>query len=405
MRVDRGCGRDLAGGIDHGDLHAGAEARIEAHGRARSGRRGEQQVAQIAREHAHGLVLRRLPEPHAQIDREMDLHARPPGPAHGVVEPFVGGPAAIHDVELAGDALLVHRWPAGGCLRGVFRLEVQVEHAFLLAAEHRQDAVRGHFRKRLGEVEIIGEFRALGLLLFLHLRREPAAPPHLLAQIADQIRVFGEALDQDRARAFERGAGIGHALLRVDEGGRQRIGHLRRVGQQRQRQRLQAGLPGDLRLGAALRLVGQVDVLQPRLRIRRHDPRFERVVELALLADAVEDRGAALLHLAQVAQPLLQRAQLRVVEHAGGFLAVARDERHRRAAVQKLNCRLDLRRPHAKLFRNPLFDGFHLCRSALWGRRLGQRESCHHTGHARGDSNAARGCCGKAATGSRFNHC
>jgi hypothetical protein len=65
------------------------------------------------------------------------------------------------------------------------------------------------------------------------------------------------------------------------------------------------------------------------------DRGFQRGVELALLADRFEDRGAALLELAQVASGALQRAQLRVVEPAGDFLAVARDERHRGAAVEQ----------------------------------------------------------------------
>ena len=45
-----------------------------------------------------------------------------------------------------------------------------------------------------------------------------AVRPHLLAQRADQVGVFGEALDQNGARAVERGSGIGHLLLGIDEG-------------------------------------------------------------------------------------------------------------------------------------------------------------------------------------------
>ena len=161
-----------------------------------------------------------------------------------------------------------------------------------------------------------------------------------------------------------------------DERRRQSVRHFRRIGQQRVRQRLKPRLFGDLRFRAPLRLIGQIDVFEPRLRIRRHDLRFERVVELALLADAAKDRGAALLKLAQIPQPLFQRAKLRVVEHAGDFLAVARDERHRRAAVQKLDRRLHLLRPHAKLFRNPLFDGFHLMPLRMYeAARAGRLES------------------------------
>ena len=79
------------------------------------------------------------------------------------------------------------------------------------------------------------------------------------------------------------------------------------------------------------------------------DRRLERGVELALLADRVEDDRAPLLQLAQIVQPLLERAQLRVVERAGRFLAIARDERHRRAAVEQGDRGLDLLLADAEL--------------------------------------------------------
>ena len=235
----------------------------------------------------------------------------------------------------------------------------------------------GNLGQRLGLIEIVREFRAFGrgLLVVLHLRGEAATAPHLLAQIADEVRVLGKALDEDRARAFQRGCGVGDALLGVDEGRSDRVRYLRRIGEQRIRQRLKPRLLRDLRLRPPLWLVRQIDVFEPRLRIRRHDLRFERGVELALLADRVEDRGAALFQLAQVAEPLLQRAQLRIVEHARRLFAVARDEGHRRAAVQKLDRRLDLLRPHAKLFRNPLFDGFHRLPLRCVRRPRGRLES------------------------------
>ena len=297
----------------------------------------------------------------------MPLDARPPSPAHGVVQPLVGRAALVGDVEFARDAGLVKARAAGRRLRRVFRLEIQIEHALLLAAIHREDAVRGHLRKRLRLVEIVGELGGLGrvLLVVLRLGCEAASAPHFLAQIADEVRVFAEALHQDRARAFERRGRVGHALLGIDERSGDGVGEFRWIVEQRIRQRLKPRLFRDHRLRAPLRLVGQIDVFEPRLRIRHHDLRLEHIVELALLADRVEDRGAALLQLAEVAEPLLQRAELRVVEHAGHLFAVARDEGHRRAAVQKLDGRLNLLRPHAKLFRNPLFDGFHQSRSAI----------------------------------------
>ena len=59
------------------------------------------------------------------------------------------------------------------------------------------------------------------------------------------------------------------------------------------------------------------------------------VGELALLLDGGEHRRAALVEFAQVAESLLERAELAVVEAAGDLLAVPRDERHGRALVEQ----------------------------------------------------------------------
>ena len=139
--------------------------------------------------------------------------------------------------------------------------------------------------------------------VFLPLRTVEAITPvrpHLLAQRADQVGVFGEALDQDGARAVERGGGIGHLLFGIDEAGRDDLRIVLRLRQQQLGQRLEAGFLGDLGLGAALRLERQIDVFQPSLAVGGEDRRFQRGVELALLADRIEDGGAALLELAQI---------------------------------------------------------------------------------------------------------
>jgi hypothetical protein len=68
----------------------------------------------------------------------------------------------------------------------------------------------------------------------------------------------------------------------------------------------------------------------------------QRVGHLALLDDAGDDRRAAFLEFAQVGEPLLERAQLRVVEAAGRFLAIAGDERNGRTLVEQLDRGADL---------------------------------------------------------------
>ncbi len=145
--------------------------------------------------------------------------------------------------------------------------------------------MRGQRGERLGEVEVVGELGTGVLLAVAHPGGEPASCPHPLAQRPDQVGVLGEPFDQDRTGAVQRGGGIVDPPLGVDEGGRGRLRVERRITQQRLGQRFEARLSGDLCLGAAFGLVGQVDVLQPRLRVGGHDLCLEGIVQLALRAD------------------------------------------------------------------------------------------------------------------------
>jgi hypothetical protein len=137
------------------------------------------------------------------------------------------------------------------------------------------------------------------------------------------------------ARAVERRFGVGDVLGAILGGHRHRVE--RRIGQQSVGQRVQSGFARELRLGAPFRLVGQVDVLDPRLGVGGHQRCPQRVGELALLLDGGQHRVAALVEFAEVAEPLLERAKLPVVEAAGDLLAVPRDERHGGAIVEQLH--------------------------------------------------------------------
>ena len=72
--------------------------------------------------------------------------------------------------------------------------------------------------------------------------------------------MLGEALDQDRPRALQGLRRGGDALVLVDEGCRLPARISAGIGEERVGQRLKAGFAGDLGLGAALQLVGQVEV-------------------------------------------------------------------------------------------------------------------------------------------------
>jgi len=57
VRIDRGGVQQLARGIHHGDLAAGPDARIDTHHGLRAGRRGQQQLVQVAAEHLDGFAF------------------------------------------------------------------------------------------------------------------------------------------------------------------------------------------------------------------------------------------------------------------------------------------------------------------------------------------------------------
>ncbi len=182
--------------------------------------------------------------------------------------------------------------------------------------------MRGQLGERFRELEVVGELRAVVLLAGPHGGGHLAARPHRLPELADEVRILGEAFDEDGARTIEL---LGGVPGRIGGG----------VADERVGDGLVTGLAGDLRLGAPLRLERQVDVLEPRLGVGEHDLAAQRVVELALRLDRFEDRDAALVEFAQVAETFLESAQLGVVETAGRLLTVTRDERHGRAAVEQ----------------------------------------------------------------------
>ena len=100
------------------------------------------------------------------------------------------------------------------------------------------------------------------------------------AQLADQIGIFGEVLGEDVARAFERRLHVRHFV--GDVGGGEFRRHCGAVGEDGFGERPQAALAGDLGAGAALRLVGQIDVFELGLGGCGGDLRLQVVGQLAL---------------------------------------------------------------------------------------------------------------------------
>ncbi len=332
VRIDRLGRQQLAGGIDHGDLAAGADARVQPEHGPGTGRCGQQQVLEVVAEHRDGFGLGLLAGLVEQVQQQVHVQLRAPGQAAGVQQPAVRRAALVGDAGAA-------RHPAFGVLVAGVGIAAGVqfkEQDFLAArAEQRQQPVRGNLRQRLGMLEVIAVLGAFGFLAFGDAGTDHPDLAQPLAQLADQRRVLAPAFHQDRARAFQRGLGIGHALVGIDETGGEGLRIPGRVCEQAVGQRFQPGFAGDLRAGAALGLVRQVQVLQPRLGVGSQDLVAQLVAQLALFPDAGEHRGTAVFQFAQVGQAHFQVAQLGVVQAAGDFLAVAGDERNAGAFIEQ----------------------------------------------------------------------
>jgi len=195
--------------------------------------------------------------------------------------------------------------------------------------------VRRHGADRFRIVVVVAEFLAFfAFLAFDHRRHQHALIEQIVAQLAEQFGRFAELLREDVACAVERSLDIGDAFLCIDvlRGFRLRIEQ--RVREQCVGERLQAGLAGDLRTRAALRLVRQIEVFEHLLAVGAFDRGAQLVRQLALFVDARDDRGAAVFEFAQIQQAFFERAQLRVVEIAGDFLPVSGDERNGRSFIE-----------------------------------------------------------------------
>ncbi|CPW61320.1 Uncharacterised protein [Mycobacteroides abscessus] len=228
-------------------------------------------------------------------------------------------------------------------------VEVEGQNLFLLTAHDGKYPVRGHGFQGFGELKVVAVFlcrfgfrRVLGPWG----RPQRTFRPELGAGSAHQLSVLGRPFDENVAGTVQGGVGIGDAL--GEELGGHHIRHQVRVGQQAVGQRFQSGFARDLRLGAPLGLVRQVDVLDPRLGVGREQRGLQFVGQLALLLDRGQHRGTALIEFSQVAQPFFQFTQLAVVQAAGDFFAITRNERDRRALVKQPHGGRDLGLGHGQ---------------------------------------------------------
>ena len=340
MRVDRVGGHNLARCVYHSNFDSGAQAGVEAEGDARSGRCCKQQVMQVGGKDLDGLGFRGFTQTALEFGVQAGQEPYPPGQAHTVAQPGIGGAPLIADIKAPSD----HSFGDALAYLVVRNHQLQKDNTLVACAEQGKGTVRRDGLDRLAEVEVVSEFRTFLLLAGEHAALQLCVVPQPLAHGTAEFRVLRPILHEDLPRALEHGPGIGEAGLFVQVVHGQLLGIMRGIFQDQLRQRCYPRLAGDLRLGAAFGFVWQVDVLEPGLRVSPQHRQLQFRGEFALLIDAVEHCGPPLFQFTQVDQPLLQRTQLRIVQPTCRFFTVAGDKRHGRAAVQQANRCLHLLR-------------------------------------------------------------
>ncbi len=258
----------------------------------------------------------------------------------------------VLETEFSGNAAFGHAGTSS--LRFVRQHDGETEEILLATAEQCEGAVRWDISNSFAGIEVVGELRAFFFLARHDGRLPLSAVPQQLTQSADEFRVLGERLHQNPACALECCSRIGDALLRVDERRGLGIRNQHGILQQTLRQRLQSGLARDLAARAALRLEGQVEIFKASLRIGLLNGPGQLRRQLALFLDAFQDCRSPILELAQIGQPLFERAELGVIEPTGGFLAIPGDERNGGFVVEKSNRGLDLWKARADVLGNAL---------------------------------------------------
>jgi len=359
MGIDGGRIQEFAGLIHHRHLDPGTDARVQAHGGPMASRGGQEQILQVAPEDPDGLVFRLVSEHRHEFGFQVQGHFYPPGPAHRVLQPFVPGAALILDAETLGNALFAGVGAAGliGFVQFAVQHQGEAEEAFVAAPEEGQGPVGGNGQEGFGKVEIVPELGPFRFLAFHHGGFHHPVFVQVIPQLAQQFRIFGKAFHENLPSTVQYRLDVGKAPFPVQVSLCFRLRIQARIGQQGVGQGLEPGFPGDLGLGAALGFVGQIEGFQALLGVRLVDFPGQGRGELALFLNTGQDGLAALFQLPQIGEPLLQGAQLGVIQSPGGFLPVAGDEGHGGAFVQQGDGRHDLLGADAQLFGNAVFDG------------------------------------------------
>ncbi len=214
--------------------------------------------------------------------------------------------------------------------------QVHAQYGEPHAAQDGKQPVRGNLCKGLGEVVILLELILLRVRGLRGHAAHNALLEHALAERAPRVGVETHALGEDVVRAEKRFLGAADQPRGVDEVGGV---HLRR-GQRLMlqpdivRQRLQALVARDARLGPPLPPERQIEVFQLGLVENTLDAVAQFGSELLQFGDVLEHGVAPVGEGGEIVVALLNPLQLLLIEIAGVVLAIVRGEGHRGALVE-----------------------------------------------------------------------
>ncbi len=332
---------ELSLGVEADELAPRPEAGIEGKEPLLTERRGEEELAEVVGEDADRLRIGPFLRGHADL-RLHRVREKPP------VAVLDGHPDLFSDRAVSLDE---HRVEEGNRLR-LRRDDAEGQELLLLAAPHGEDPVGRRLGGRLFPVEIVPVPASLRLLPGDDLGLEDGLRYEELPHSSAGLFVFVHPFGDDVPRPGERLLHRGHALFRIDEGGRlhERV-ECPLLGENSLCKRLQPFLPGDGRPRPAFGTEGEVEVLQDGGGFGGGDLRCEFVSEELPLRERFEDRLAPFVQLGELGEAVADIGDPDLVQRSRHLLSIAGDEGHRRSFSEKACRRLDLTR------RNTQFAG------------------------------------------------
>ena len=331
-------------------LAARAEAWVDAHHALLAQRCREQQLAQVLGEDADGLVVGLLLAQVRELRLDRGLQQSLVTVLDGFFQQLSAGLCALERGQASLQAL--HTLLVVGT-------DADAQNALSLAPAHGQQTVARAASQRFVPVEVVAELLGFVSILFglHHLRRDDSLAAECAAHSLTVALVLAHLFGNDVLRTLQGRLCV--LDVDLDEPLSSPLGVALALHQQQLGQRFESLFAGHLGTCAALRAVGQVDVLERGRLPRLVDALLELGRELLLVADGLEDGLLALLNLLQALILVADGPYLHFVESARALLAVAGNEGNGAALVEQGECAVNVFGSYVKPFGYEVGENIH----------------------------------------------